>query len=300
MYARLRFLKNYLPAVGKQAWLAAGTISSALGLIVGSILGLPIPRWAWIAALGTGLLIGQFELSFKTRQTTTEYDPLPYWAKMPTMVQGGGTWLSATLYGKPATKLPLPSTMYAALVDATESRLGVDRNGLYRRNFSGGAQLRMPKNEMDPLKFNVQAGIDAGESAAVQVIRTVLDDPLHIGWVMTYLDEMIRFCLSDVSDHWVKKRRRYLRVALTNWPTNGLVVDGLLNITKFSDQTHRGYGLPLDFPVGKRSDSWKIVKLYMSSVLADAGYVGYDEELANVEPDDCLKYQRTPGKEEIA
>jgi hypothetical protein len=50
--------------------------------------------------VGVGLAIAQFELYFKTRQTTTEYDPLPYWAQMPLNAQRGGTWLSVALFRK--------------------------------------------------------------------------------------------------------------------------------------------------------------------------------------------------------
>ena len=300
MYARLRFLRWYFPALAKQTAIIVGALTTAVGLIAGSIFDLNIPRWVWLVLLVVGLAIGQFELYFTTRQTTTEYDPLPYWAQMPLNAQGGGTWLSVALFGKPARRLPLPSDVYPRLIDAAATRLGVRKDLLFHRSFSGGVQLRIPKNTMDPIRFNLQAGIEANESAALQVIRTVPDDPLHIGWVMTYLEEMIRFCLSDASNDWVKQRKRQLRISLANWPTNGLVVEDLLNVKKFSDQTQYGYRLTLDFAVGRRTDPWKIVKLFTSSALADAGYVGYDGELEKVAASDCLKYREKPDKEEVA
>ena len=300
MYARLRFLRWYFPALAKQTAIIVGALATAVGLIAGSILGLNIPRWAWLVLLVAGLAIGQFELYFKMRRSTTEYDPLPYWAQMPLNAQGGGTWLSVALFGKPASKLPLLSSVYPRLIDAAATRLAVNKDLLFHRSFSGGLQLRIPKNTMDPIRFNLQAGIEGSESACLQVIRTTPDDPLHIGWVMTYLEEMIRFCLSDASDDWVKKRKRQVRISLANWPANGIVVDGLFKVEKFSDQTQYGYRLTLDFAVGKRTNPWKIIKLFTSSVLADAGYVGYDGELEKVTTKDCLKYREKVDKKEVA
>ncbi|HVS05764.1 MAG TPA: hypothetical protein VHK65_06315 [Candidatus Dormibacteraeota bacterium] len=299
MEARWVSLKSYVPMLIRQWWAIAGFLLTLGGLILTFAAHLNIPRPIWLIALLLGLVAAQFEIFHKTRsRTLVKSNPLPYWAATSTMASGGGTWLAVILYGSPGAR-SLETATYTTLIKAVVQWFGSSEQALFRRTFTGGVQLRLPKDMFVSPQLDVQAGIE-DTTAALEVQRTTGDDPIHLGWVLSHVEDAIRFCLSDASSDWVSRKRRTFRIALSNWPDKGLSVEGLLSVKRFSDQWPRGYRLLLDYQAKPKTDPWQIACKFGAAVLSDSGYVGFEEELSRLTSADCKKYMVVAAAAETA
>lgn len=115
---------------------------------------------------------------------------------------------------------------------------------------------------------------------------------LTLGWILIHFDDGMRFALSEVSGLVVNRsKRRHIILSLSDWPPTGIDVSGLVSASRQPDVFVGGGQDRREYAVTPQTDSWLIAKDFASGLLADSGYVGFEEPMSKLSREECLAYR---------
>jgi hypothetical protein len=287
----------YVKAVFIKWWWLVGIAAAVASEIAFVFIHFQFPPAVWVGLFVVAFLVANVQVFHQMRPPTdAESLGLPYWASMTTNASADGTWLVVIQYGF-APKKRVDTAVYQSVVAKLADHFGFDPASLGVDSFGSGVRVRFPAGVGTP-RFMVEFGgelvpIGSKESRAFAVSRRINDNPLHIGWVLSRLDEALTFLLATAPTHVTNpKRLRRVLISLNGWPEKGITIDGLLTATPSSKDYWAGNKATATFTVSKNTDAWTLARQFGAMVLGQAGYMGFEDHLASLTREDCLPYRQ--------
>jgi predicted nucleotide-binding protein len=230
--------------------------------------------------------------------------PLPQWAALASMANADGAWLSFIYHGPRGQVSPKSST-YSALHRSILQHFHLTEQSTNADVYRDSITVRHPPG-MDTPIFRVQAGYDGDRGILLVQCRAEMPI-LHVGWIMWFLDTAARFATSG--DGWdiVKatsdnndNAMHALRFSLSNWPSGGFDLDGLIEAKQLSSRSPNGYRLTQDYATGPSQHVWPLILDFVGRVLMDAGYVDFESSLDGLSHPEVAAWRRKYDGPEFA
>jgi hypothetical protein len=164
-----------------------------------------------------------------------------------------------------------------ALVEAVQSWPG----------YRGPLQIRPGYRDIAMVR-NMRAAGDASHRLEIWFHAAGVARVCHVGrfgaipWRWVVGEIMLTMnCLrgKESTDVYPNVREGTLRLALTNWPVEGVALDDPLQATCLSTQTLCGLTVTHDFQVDPEMTPWDVARSFMDRVLADSGHWEYERSL---------------------
>ena len=251
-------------------------------------LGLTLSPAFWVAVILGALVLAQFRIYHRDRLTRSSAEEelrgpnLPQWATWGISAGGNGTWATAIGHATAATP-PTASTTaaYSEICEQILAATNLTEADVRRRAFGDGFEINYPLDDGIPT-FRAQLSLRG--FVTVELQWRLNDDPIAIAGVLHRLNLALETLTGGACARALGKQPWYV-LSLSNWPEHGVSAEGLLQARKWTEDYHREYTVTRSFRLGgKRVAPWELVRRFAQAVLADAGYVGFEAELAQQGP----------------
>ena len=277
-------LRAYVPAVLRQWWTYAGIGSGLTGYFLDLFTGLTVPPVAWLAVFGGCFLIANFMVYHDVRMALAMRErglQVPPWTMHVCSASGDGAWVTTLLIGD-APRQPLDTTKYRELVAAIDRHFGFSEESRKVESFADRLRVMTPKaSDGFAPEFLLELG--PGRHGALCIQCRTPADPLPLHWMLQRLDEMMAFLLSDASETVVSRKNREYTLCVNALPEGGIDVGDTVTAHRLSQNFVKGSRTTGTYKPAKNDrDGWGVIRAFVSTVLANAGYTEFEPSLAAV------------------
>jgi hypothetical protein len=284
-----RSLRLYLPALLREWWALVGLASGVIGYVAAVVAKLSVPVAIWVSLFVACLVLAQFRVYHKLRVAAmpNAMVPLPQWAGFATHANSEGAWLSAVISGRPVAG-GWVSTAYTHMRALIEDHFGIPAGEMGGRSYSSGADFKWPPADFTPL-FHCQVGVN-GLGAVVIQWRNI-EDAIPLRWLVSNVLTALGFVVEGGIDSVIRRGKdRVCVLALGNWPAGGIVTEDVVS-AKRTEQFVQGYKVTRQYKIRPNFDTWEVARDFVEAVLGDGGYVGFEEQLKLLAPENFPRLQ---------
>jgi len=151
------------------------------------------------------------------------------------------------------------------------------------RSYPDVVRITVPKGG-GTLQFQVELGVS--RHGVICIRSRIQADPLSLTWLLQSLDRMMSFALSDAVEGVVGTTNREYTICVADWPAGGIALDDLIRASRMSDNYVHGNRVVRPYKLDKHDrDGWNAIRQFMAALLAEAGYVEFETDLASLTRD---------------
>lgn len=210
-----------------------------------------------------------------------EASTLPQWARYALAANVGTGWFTMLLAGSTAT-IP-PSSAHADAADYVVRQLAVPTDAVDRHSHNHGIDISFPNGSV-PLEARV--GFRVEELGIVYAQFRPPTGAVHLRWLLDKCGLAGDILASAHTARFIDMTAACrLFISLSNWPEEGVSLDGLFHARRLSSSsaTCQGYTLQRSYVVDTPNVAdWERCLGFGGEVLRDCGYVEFEEPLAAV------------------
>lgn len=285
-----------MPSLARQWWASIGVIAAIVGIVldVTGIVSLPPVFWILIAI--TTVAVASFQLfhdnrvRFAAAQAALAGPSLPYWEAVGLRGARGGVTYLDVMASSDQPDSRISTADFPGLREQLLEVLRIEPAQTQTRSFADFFEISEP---YDGGGYRALAKVDATNKALFIKVSWRMDgDQVGLRDILSKSTIALR-ALRAGACHRVLGRNPWYLVALGDWPVKGVRLDGVIEAKSWAQADHRGQPLYVQSKLRANESEWLLVVKFANRLLADAGYINFEEQLEGLKEDQVMHVPAT-------